>query len=376
MSFVLSHDEPLMRSALAVGVGTAEGRALVDRAIYEREAKINEEARVRADERLYGDPNARPVYDRPYVRQPRSGQQGANGNGYGGTGQARPATEYQQGQLALEKERLEMQRAKQEATPQMTPYQEVQVGQEERRFNYQQQKDQDKTAIDGMNAVGNIGRGVGKAVDAFGNMIGRAMGNGPPGKPAKPLKTPTQHAAARKSTGVPKRDAAATLVGTLPAQEIARLIAPAFGGVVDPATGRMLPPDPTAFAMATNLIQALEQMPMEQAPDGKALYSLQDLGERFQNLVAAGVRPQVLEPLSRGIESLTRRVRAATQQVELEVPKILNEAAQRGLDPATTRAMVEHAAAQVAETLGMSLEQFNESSAWLDGLQNIGQPAR
>lgn len=162
MSFLIRNDDPMMGLALARGVGTDEGRQIIDRIIYERELNRAEEARIRAERRQYGDERIVNTgqYDRPYVRQPRNapGVYGGTVPGQlvrgdrGGFGIQQGLTPYQQAQLsqrdverqrrdALERDKISSQNQRDQTPPPISEYQRGQLEIDRNKADYQRYRD-------------------------------------------------------------------------------------------------------------------------------------------------------------------------------------------------------------------------------------------
>jgi hypothetical protein len=306
MPQTIRYDDPIMATALAVGVGTEQGQAIVDNIIYERTRQRAEEARVRADRQKYGD--ERVVgggggYDRPYVRQPRGG------GGWGGTGQPTP---YQSGQLDLAQQRIDLQREKQGAppnVPQITPYQQAQLDRDGQRDQFAREKEDYSRKRDGMNALGNIAKWFSGKVDTDRKFRASQSNIAADNRRADRALDIREQAA--NTPKIPPRQAAASAVSVMAPNAIAKSLLP----LMQPETtyvdenGNPYPGpwDDKSITLAQNLAKAIENMPFEVLPNGLPAYSLPQLMQRRNELEAGGVPRSVILMLDRAIEARSQK---------------------------------------------------------------------
>lgn len=318
MSIILRHDTPAVAAAIAAGVGTDQGRALVDRAIFIEEQRIKDAMFQRATAR---PADANPVSTAPVMRRLGDGMRPPQQRTAGGfpARAAAPTQTFGRAQPA----------------PQQPP-----------------------TA--GRQAPGPAGPAP-APVAAPAPQIAAA--------PApKPLKTPGEFTASRKATGNQKRDAAATLAGTLPPGVIARMVRPAFEAGPDNQDGdpRIEAESNKARALAASTLQAIDDMPHERANDGMRLYSLPDLIDRIEQFEAAGVPKHALDTAKRAADDLVKDVVNAARALQHSAGRAEQESAMRGLDPEASDAVIAQAVAEAAATVGMTPDQLLDSMDFLE----------
>lgn len=376
MSIILKHDNPSFAAALAAGVGTLEGRALVDRAVYEQE--------VARRQRLEEQATAAPSYaggsyrdESPLAYARFAEQQRAN--------DLRAEQEAQR--LANQSTSIDIRRDQGDRRiANQAGRDAVRESQGDRRLDLSESR-YSTLSDQGDRRLGQQDRSLDlrqQQGDRSLDLRQRAIESGVTGRDRAAAQRDrsmdqrdhslriAERAAGRRSAGV---EAASQLLKTIDAGGVAYYLAPASSArpldqngepVLDPLTGLPTEYTDSERAVAVNMARAIAEMPFETDRDGLPAYSLPQLVAKADEFVKAGVPDEVLAPLVEAINDASERVK----QADADFNRVVTErAASLGpdADPRTVEAIEIQALAEAADSVGMSMEQYVEAIEFMAG---------
>jgi len=342
MGFTIRHDTPTMLAAIAAGIGTEQGRALVDRAVYEREQQLLQNLTNRA-------------YQRPADATPVN-----QGGGYAPTLRDRiqsrdpvaqylqPATRQQPAGDPYAADRLDLQRQ--------------QLAHRADVLAAQQQNHADRMGLDR-----------GRMELAAARQASTQSGAASPPMQAQPQAAPAAPRAGQARTASTVRDAASIIAASMSDAALAKLIGPAFNfEPIDPETG-----EPSGFdapytksdrEQAGAMVKALGSMPSERGPGGEFAYSLRQLAARADGLQRQGVPESAIAPLNQGMTQRVQLASRAVQEVQAAMQRESSNLAIKGrlqTDPNAADAIEAKILQETAEAYGMTPEQLVDDAKWL-----------
>lgn len=324
MSFTIRHDTPLVAAALAAGVGTEQGRALVERAIFEREQEIEARLRSQAFQRpgeSAGTP-ARLGYgpERPErmfgSQRPDAPESPSVGYQFSDAPEPR---EYQQ----------------QPASAGLTPYQQGSLDLRGRGLDDRAAYDNQRLEMERQRA-GQIDQYRDARLEDYDADRARLENQyGPRG---------TRRSSSRGGSG----STGLSLAQTLPGANVAQTLAPAFGGDVSALDGG------DGLKSAEKMLDDLADLP-NQIP------SLRQLASKIKDLADNGVPPQALEPARAALQQRMTAVRDVTTKAMAAI----QSGTGNGMSPGLAYETASRVYTNAAQALGMTVEELADAIKFL-----------